>query len=292
MGTIPFMAPERGRWDGGRRSSRREFGWDGVELELARWHPGPDSDGLVCVDVHMLFVTLSGRTLRTETEIDGGDRYRGADFPGAVSFIPAGHRRRARHEGGWIDYAAVRLDADAPAFAGGGTEFVGFTNRPDPLIHQLALALRDEAHSRGVAGELFVESVAATLGRHLVRRYSTSAPPQPRVPRALGGAALAKVVGHIRDNLDAELRLDTLAEVAGMDRHRFGRAFKEATGTPPHRYVTDRRVERAAVLLARSDLPIGEIAHRVGLSSQSHLTTLFRTMRGTTPNAYRRAHRT
>ncbi|MFD1530071.1 hypothetical protein [Pseudonocardia aurantiaca] len=72
------MAREQARWDGGRRSSRREFGWDGVGLELARWHPGPDSDGLVCVDEHMVFVTLAGRTLRTETEIDGGDRYRGA----------------------------------------------------------------------------------------------------------------------------------------------------------------------------------------------------------------------
>ncbi|MFD0202954.1 MULTISPECIES: helix-turn-helix transcriptional regulator [Saccharothrix] len=76
-----------------------------------------------------------------------------------------------------------------------------------------------------------------------------------------------------------------------MGRDRFGRAFKAATGTSPHRYVTQRRVERAAELLARTDLPIAEIALRVGLASQSRLTTVFRTAIGATPHTYRTTHR-
>ncbi|MFD0855387.1 AraC family transcriptional regulator [Actinomadura adrarensis] len=35
---------------------------------------------------------------------------------------------------------------------------------------------------------------------------------------------------------------------------------------------------------------MADIAYRVGLSSQSHLTTAFRRVYGTTPDAYRRAH--
>jgi AraC family transcriptional regulator len=102
------------------------------------------------------------------------------------------------------------------------------------------------------------------------------------------------VLDHIHGNLGEDLRLDGLAAVAGMDRHHFARAFKAATGTPPHRYVTERRLELAARLLReRADPPhaIADIAYRVGLSSQSHLTTAFRRRYGATPHAYRRAHR-
>jgi AraC family transcriptional regulator len=74
-----------------------------------------------------------------------------------------------------------------------------------------------------------------------------------------------------------------------MDRHHFGKAFKAATGLPPHRYVMEQRVARATELLAGSDLPIAEIAHVVGMSSQSHLTNVFRRLVGDTPHSYRRA---
>lgn len=76
-----------------------------------------------------------------------------------------------------------------------------------------------------------------------------------------------------------------------MDRHHFGRAFRHATGLPPHQYVTEQRIAKATELLAGSDLPIADIAHAVGMSSQSHLTTVFRKLVGDTPAAYRRARR-
>lgn len=280
-----------GRRTGGRRASRREFDWDGLRLELARWEPGPASDGWICLDDHMLFVTLSGNTHRTETVLEGGGKYRGADFPGAVSFIPAHHPRRAWHSGGRIDYAAVRLDAGDVAPGGGEPEFRGFTNQSDPLIRQLVIALCEEALRARVGGPMFVESVSSTLAWHLVRSYSDIAPTGSRRIRPLEGPALARVVAYIRENLDGELKLATLAQLTGMSRLHFARAFKAAVGTPPYRYVTERRMERAAELLEGSALPIGVIADQVGLSSQSHLTTLFRKFRGTTPHAYRLARR-
>jgi AraC family transcriptional regulator len=293
-GIVPRDAAEpdgyAGRRDGGRRSSVRAFGWDGLSLELARWHPGTDSEGVVHLPDHLLFVTLGGRTGRTEAEIEGTPPYHGADFPGAVTFIPAGRLRRARFEGGAIDYAAIRLDARKVCVPD-GNELVGFTNRPDPFIGQLVLALCDEARIGGAGGAVFVDSIATALLWHLVRRYSDPAAAPARRYRPLSGAALGRVVGYIEQNLAGDLRLSRLAEVAGMSRHGFGHAFKEATGTSPHRYVTERRIESAAALLAGSDVPIADVALRVGLSSQSHLTTVFRGMVGETPNAYRRARR-
>jgi AraC-like DNA-binding protein len=67
----------------------------------------------------------------------------------------------------------------------------------------------------------------------------------------------------------------------------FAREFKRLTGFAPHQYVLGRRVERARALLARGERSITEVALTVGFSSQSHLTTAFRRVYGTTPAAYR-----
>jgi AraC family transcriptional regulator len=170
-------------------------------------------------------------------------------------------------------------------------EFTGFTNAPDPLVRQLALELRGEARGGGAAGQLYVDSIAATLALHLLRTYSSLAPNRPTTAVSLSGHRLRAVVGYIDEHLADDLRLERLAEVAGVARHHFSREFKKATGVPPHRFVMERRVERATELLARSDLPIARIAHDVGMSSQSHLTTVFRRMVGDTPLGYRKARK-
>ncbi|MCT2581624.1 helix-turn-helix domain-containing protein [Actinophytocola gossypii] len=281
------------REPGGRYLRHREHRWPGLGLELARWRAGPATEGLCHVPEHLLFVTLGGHTARTEARIENGHRYAGADFPGAVTFIPADRRRVAWHGRGVIDYVTIRLDpAGLPAeVEPERVEFTGFTNGPDPLVRQLALALRAEAADGGVAGQLFVDNVAATLALHLVRRYSNLADHPPASAPGLAGARLHRVIEHIAAHLAGDLRLVRLAEVAGMDRYQFSRAFKQATGTAPHRYVVERRVHRATELLARTDLPIAEIAVAVGMSSQSHLTTVFRRTVGDTPLAYRKARR-
>jgi AraC family transcriptional regulator len=51
--------------------------------------------------------------------------------------------------------------------------------------------------------------------------------------------------------------------------------------------VIERRVERAKALLPQSDLPITEIAHRIGCSSHSHFSVLFHRVTGLTPRQFR-----
>jgi AraC family transcriptional regulator len=170
-------------------------------------------------------------------------------------------------------------------------EFVGVTNRPDPLVQQLCVALGAEVRAGGYAGQLFADSIAATLLLHLARTYSNRAPaPAVRPEPRLRGRPLGAVLDYIGDNLTGDLRLAVIARIAGLDRYTFGRAFKAATGSSPHQYVLERRLERAAELLAtRRELPIAEIAYSAGFSSQSHLTTAFRRRFGVTPKAYRLA---
>jgi len=75
--------------------------------------------------------------------------------------------------------------------------------------------------------------------------------------------------------------------VFSVIRIHFARAFKAATGTPPHRYLTDRRIGRAETMIAEGRLSLAEIADVCGFSSQAHFTRWFKRIMGVTPGIYR-----
>src|ERR671927_323196 len=62
-----------------------------------------------------------------------------------------------------------------------------------------------------------------------------------------------------KDRMDAASHeawpVHRLARVSGVSQAHFARSFKEAFGTPPHRYLLTRRIERAPALLRDTELP-------------------------------------
>lgn len=99
---------------------------------------------------------------------------------------------------------------------------------------------------------------------------------------------LARVLGYIEENLSGPLGYDVLCQIGALSRSRFGLAFRESMGMTPHRYIVMRRVEKAKFLLIETEMPVAEVAISVGFSSQSHLSSCFRSLTGTTPSHYRR----
>lgn len=97
------------------------------------------------------------------------------------------------------------------------------------------------------------------------------------------------VLQYIDDNLERPLTINELAQLLKLSAFHFARLFKLATGKSPHRYIVERRIKRAQDLLTYSRSSIPEIAYRVGFSSQSHMTTVFRKQAGVTPKALRRS---
>jgi transcriptional regulator GlxA family with amidase domain len=78
-----------------------------------------------------------------------------------------------------------------------------------------------------------------------------------------------------------------LAQVSGVSQAHFARAFREAFGVPPHRYLLTRRIERAKALLRDTGLPVTEIAFRTGWSSLGTFGRTFRDITGESPGAVR-----
>jgi AraC-like DNA-binding protein len=83
----------------------------------------------------------------------------------------------------------------------------------------------------------------------------------------------------------------TLTELAGLCRlssYHFCRAFKAATGLPPHRWQVVRRIGRARELLTGTALPIGEVGAAVGYDDAAYFSRLFARETGLSPSAWRR----
>jgi transcriptional regulator GlxA family with amidase domain len=110
------------------------------------------------------------------------------------------------------------------------------------------------------------------------------APPQNEHP------AVTRVRAYLESQYATRVRLETLAEISGVTMFHLVRVFRAATGVPPHAYLEQVRVERAATLL-REGLPISSVAFRTGFSDQSHLTRFFKRHLGIPPGQYQRAVR-
>ncbi|MGH8353379.1 MAG: helix-turn-helix transcriptional regulator, partial [Pseudomonas sp.] len=99
---------------------------------------------------------------------------------------------------------------------------------------------------------------------------------------------LAALDAHIDRHAAHPLQVADLARLAGLSSARFHARFLAETGQTPMDYVRARRLRLARRLLLESAEPVGEIAARVGYSSQSAFTAALSREFGMTPRALRR----
>ncbi|MFD5623441.1 GlxA family transcriptional regulator [Streptomyces yangpuensis] len=112
------------------------------------------------------------------------------------------------------------------------------------------------------------------------------------VPADCGDDRLADVLAWARENLHEPLPVAELARRAVMSKRSFARRFTAATGTTPHAWLRSLRLSSAEELLETTDLPVEEIARRVGYTSAAVLREQFVRRRGVPPRSYRRSFTT
>ena len=95
------------------------------------------------------------------------------------------------------------------------------------------------------------------------------------------------VIEYINNNLTNDIDLDVLASVSNFSPYHFHRIFKAFTGEPIGAFITRMRVETAARLLRYSDMPVCEIAYKVGYDMPSSLSKVFKQFYDITPTEYR-----
>lgn len=109
----------------------------------------------------------------------------------------------------------------------------------------------------------------------------------PSSPRDAEYVEKARIYIDERYN-DHHLSVVGISQHLGLSRSRLFRAFKKILGISPLQYLTEQRIREACVLLARTEMPISEIAYRVGFENSLYFSKVFREKIRQTPSSYRR----
>ena len=267
----------------------KKIGGDTIGLDYFVRSAGYEVPTHSCVQ-HGIIVSLS-QVERTERRIDGQHRLENQSI-GDVALIPV----QTPH---WTvdaqDSESILLTLTPELVTSSVVDVMNPDHlelmptfaQPDPLIYGMSLALRSELSSVGEGNRLYLDAIAHLLCVHLVRHYSTQLPRVRDYQGGLSRFVLEQVIEYIQANLERDISVAELANLAQMSPYYFSRLFKQSMNMAPHQYLIQCRLEEVRRLLRTTDLPIAEIAERTGFSSHSHLTTQFKKQFSVTPRTYR-----
>jgi len=158
----------------------------------------------------------------------------------------------------------------------------------DPSLSAVLSEMLREIRRGCPNGTLFAESLSVGVALHLCRTRGIHAPPAAGERGQLSRWQWSHLRDLIDNDLASDLSLSTLAESVNLSKPHFVRLFRNTTGTSPHRYIVQKRIERARHMIQTSELPLVEIASEAGFTSQSHLGRVFRRTYGVTPGDVRK----
>lgn len=129
---------------------------------------------------------------------------------------------------------------------------------------------------------LCIEELHGSICR-LITRLLLGAEIPPLKPDGIAIRAVRYIGGHYYQPLD----LTTIADHLHVNATYLSHAFKQEMRVSITQYITRIRIEQAQRLLHESDLKVGEIAQRVGLTDPRYFNTVFKRIAGCTPTEYR-----
>lgn len=158
----------------------------------------------------------------------------------------------------------------------------------DDLVSQYARVITEEIRTPTSYSGLQMDAIGSALGIYLLRRHS-NVRADATCPHKGGLTArtVARVTEYVDAHLGRELTLSELASIAGYSPWHFHRAFRRSTGLTPHDLLVTRRIDRARSLLLETDLPVVEIAGKVGYRSPRSFAAVFKQRTGLAPTQYR-----
>ena len=96
-----------------------------------------------------------------------------------------------------------------------------------------------------------------------------------------------KVKNYIAKNYMDEIRLNTLADIAGMSPSAFSRFFKLHTGRNLSEYIIEMRLGYASRMLVDTAKSIAEISFQSGFNNLSNFNRIFKKKKGCSPSEFR-----
>lgn len=98
----------------------------------------------------------------------------------------------------------------------------------------------------------------------------------------------APVCEYIAEHYRENIRVKDLADIMSFSEGHFARSFRAKFGMSFVDYLTQFRLEKSKQLLIRTEMPVEQIAYRVGFNNYSYFCTCFKKKCGVSPSVYRK----
>ncbi|MGL4314257.1 MAG: hypothetical protein ACRCSO_09740, partial [Sphingomonas sp.] len=162
---------------------------------------------------------------------------------------------------GWCETAHVALNPDLldraaalagqPKLSGRLRPDIVFPEKQQELDMMVRHYVRRAMNSANPPTTLEMESRILHILDRLLCLHSDKNTDQ-RFRGGLSNLQLRRLADYVDANMGEHISLETLSEIAGCGARHFPRAFRQATGVPPHRWLVMRRLERAKERLSTS----------------------------------------
>lgn len=224
--------------------------------------------------------------------------------PGDLVFLAPGRAHLLSSEASVHDATVSRQSADTLLLCG----YCTFDNSLDTPLSDLfpdVIIIRDQQlHSLGwlqaildqlsreylsmrPGTEIVVNRMTEVLIVELIRMNFGQQGEAPLI-KALADKYVSKALQRLHQRPEKSWSLEILATEVGLSRAAFAKRFKSLVGQPMFDYLTQLRMQQACQLLADTNLPLYEIANRVGYESDLAFTRTFKKRLGKTPTLYRK----
>lgn len=283
---IKRASPIRANVHAPRDCARRYTREHGVELLEAAFHSH-------VYERHMHDTYAIGVTLRGIQSFRCRGAVREAAPGDIVAINPAeAHDGKSGTDGGYA-YRMIYVPANwMRAIVDDALEQRGqevFANAPilkDPVLAERLCAAWDSMAepSSSFAGDALLYEALQTL---VIRHGGV----RPSDRQSVDEHGMRRVRDYLVSRVEEDIRVQELAELAGMSRFQLTRQFQRAFGLPLHAYHLHLKLEEGKRRL-RLAIPIAQVANDLGFADQSHFHRRFRGMFGVTPDDWRRAART
>ena len=239
----------------------------------------------------IVFSTLITATSRIQYGYVGDNRIRTASV-GNVLFMLPGREIQARITAGRMCTITCSFDTDYAGSLIGPLDQVTqdqLHNALDfrsALISSILLRLMQEALYPGAMSATLADS----LGHSMLLECAHWLRVREPQPSGVFTEREFEIIEHYLAGLTGKApSVADLAAICGLSERYFAKLFRDFTRMPISQYIKTKQLTKAKALLLETDLPLKEIAYRLGYSTSTNFTSSFRTATGTTPKQFRRS---
>lgn len=155
-------------------------------------------------------------------------------------------------------------------------------------LEQTLKVIGSEVTQSALGADLIALKLSETICVQAIRAYLSTEGRERSVLAGFTDPRISRALQAVHQTPHAPWTLESMAKAAGQSRTAFAERFRRLMGQAPHEYLTEWRMQVARQLLLETDIPVIDVAERVGYQSESSFGRVFKRSFNHTPSSVRR----